>query len=359
MSLDKRPLLAITMGDPAGIGPEVIVSALSRRAVREGCRALVIGDSRILARAALALGKRFRPQVVRAGEVATCSERVCLLDLGNADPDQIPPGQVSATAGRAAADYIEKAVELARSGIVSGIVTAPINKAALRAAGVRFAGHTEMLASLCGVSQVAMMLVSGDMRVSHVTTHTSLREACELIEQCRVLEVIRLTHEAVARMGVEHPRIAVAGLNPHAGEGGLFGDEEICEISPAIEAAKATGIEATGPLPPDTVFARHRAGEFDAVVAMTHDHGHIAVKTVGFSPVGRVCRTSAESGGTHARRPSPALRTAGVNVTLGLPIIRTSVDHGTAFEIAGKGVADDTSMVEAIQLAAQMVAAKL
>jgi len=353
MSQAERPLLAVTMGDPAGVGPEVVVSALSRRAVREVCRAAIIGDSRILARAATILGKRFRPRLVGANEVATCSERVCLLDLGNADPDQIAFGRVSARAGRAAADYIERAVELAKSGAVSGIVTAPINKEALRTAGVRFPGHTEMLAALCEVSQVAMMLVAGNMRVSHVTTHVSLREACELIEQGRVLEVIRLTHEAVARMGVARPRIGVAGLNPHAGEGGLFGDEEICEIAPAVEAAKAAGIEAAGPFPPDTVFARHRAGEFDAVVAMTHDHGHIAVKTVGFTPaVGRAC--PCPPSGHQGRRQAPALRVAGVNVTLGLPIIRTSVDHGTAFDLAGKGVADDTSMIEALRLAAQM-----
>ncbi len=354
MSQDEHPLLAITMGDPAGVGPEVVVSALKRRAVRKMCRTLVIGDSRVLARAALAVRKRFRPRIVKLEEVKLCPEPVCLLDLENADPDQIPFGRINALAGRAAADYIEKAVELAQSGIVAGLVTAPINKEALRAAGVSFPGHTEMLASLCGVRQVAMLLVSGNMRVSHVTTHTSLREACELIEQSRVLEVIRLTHEAVMRTGVARPRIAVAGLNPHAGEGGLFGEEEICEIAPAVEAAKTVGIEAIGPLPPDTVFARHRAGEFDAVVAMTHDHGHIAVKTVGFSPVGREGRISAASSGAPIHRSSPTLQTSGVNVTLGLPIIRTSVDHGTAFEIAGKGVADDTSMIEAIKLAAQM-----
>jgi 4-hydroxythreonine-4-phosphate dehydrogenase len=194
-----------------------------------------------------------------------------------------------------------------------------------------------MLAALCGVRRVAMMLVHGAMRVSHVTTHVSLREACEVITRERVLSVIRLTNEALQRMGIAQPRIAIAGLNPHAGEGGLFGDEEICEIAPAVESARSEDIHATGPLPPDTVFARHRAGEFDAVVAMVHDHGHIAVKTVGF-----------------AGRKGGGLTSAGVNVTLGLPIIRTSVDHGTAFDIAGKGIADPTSMIEAIVLAAEM-----
>jgi 4-hydroxythreonine-4-phosphate dehydrogenase len=334
------------MGDPAGIGPEVVVSALARRAVRTSCRAIVVGDARVLARAASVLGKRFRPPVVSAGAAASCTAPVCVLDLANADPEQTPFGQVSALAGRAAADYIEQAVSLARSGAVAGVVTAPINKEALRLAGVRYPGHTEMLAALCGVSQVAMLLVSGEMRVSHVTTHLALREACAAIAQRRVLEVIHLTEAAVQRLGIERPRIAVAGLNPHAGEAGLFGEEEIREIAPAVAEAKTAGLEVFGPLPPDTVFARHRAGEFDAVVAMTHDHGHIAVKTVGFAPARRV----RPADGGHG------LRTSGVNVTLGLPILRTSVDHGTAFEIAGRGIADDTSLVEAICLAAQMAA---
>ncbi len=339
MRSEERPLLAVTMGDPAGVGPEVVVGALARRSLRDECRVLIVGDSRILARAAAAAGRRLRPRAVSsAEETHRCTSAVCLLDLANADPEQIPLAEVSAAAGRAAAAYIRKAVELAQAGTVSGIVTAPINKEALRLAGIPHPGHTEMLASLCGVRHVAMMLVHGDMRVSHVTTHVSLREACGLVSQERVLRVIRLTHETLRRLGVADARIAVAGLNPHAGESGLFGDEEIREIAPAVEQARGEGIEVAGPLPPDTVFARHRAGEFDAVVAMTHDHGHIAVKTVGF-----------------ARKGSGGLRSAGVNVTLGLPVIRTSVDHGTAFDIAGRGAADPTSMVEAIRLAAHMV----
>jgi len=335
MSASERPLLAITMGDPAGVGPEVVLSAVARRRVREVCRALVVGDGRVLHRAAGFVGRPFRPRVVAS--VQEASAPVCLLDVRNADPAEVPVGQVNTAAGKAAAQYIEKAVELARAGQVAGIVTAPINKEALHRAGVPYPGHTEMLAALCSVRRVAMMLVHGEMRVSHVTTHVSLREACEVITRERVLSVIRLTNEALQRMGIAQPRIAIAGLNPHAGEGGLFGDEEICEIAPAVESARSEDIHATGPLPPDTVFARHRAGEFDAVVAMVHDHGHIAVKTVGF-----------------AGRKGGGLTSAGVNVTLGLPIIRTSVDHGTAFDIAGKGIADPTSMIEAIVLAAEM-----
>jgi 4-hydroxythreonine-4-phosphate dehydrogenase len=334
----ERPLLAITMGDPAGIGPEVVVAALAKRAVRGACRPLVLADARVLRQAAAVLGRRFPARVVTsAAEAGRYRERVCLLDLANADPDTIPIGRVSAAAGRAAAQCITRAVELARSGEVAGIVTAPINKEALRLAGLPYPGHTEMLASLCGGCEVAMLLVLGSMRISHVTTHLSLRQACDRVKRERVLSVIRLTDEGLRRMKLPRRRIAVAGLNPHAGESGLFGDEEIREIGPAVADARAEGIDAIGPLPPDTVFARQRAGEFDAVVAMVHDHGHIAVKTVGF-----------------VRDSKGRTRTAGVNVTLGLPIIRTSVDHGTAFDIAGKGLADPTSMVEAIVLAAKM-----
>ncbi len=343
----ERPLLAVTMGDPAGVGAEVVVSALSSRRARAACRVLVVGDSRILERATGFVGKPFRPRVVSsAKEMAQSRARVCLLDLHNANPGQIPVGRVNAAAGQAAADYIEKAAGLALAGEVAGIVTAPINKEALREAGVAHPGHTEMLAALCGVRRVAMMLVHREMRVSHVTTHISLREACEVITQERVLSVIHLTDEALCCMGIPQPRIAVAGLNPHAGEGGLFGDEEICEIAPAIECARSEGINAAGPFPPDSIFARHRAGEFDAVVAMVHDHGHIAVKTVCFCVA---------SGASHRSNGNAAkMKSAGVNLTLGLPIIRTSVDHGTAFDIAGTGTADATSMVEAIVLAAGM-----
>jgi 4-hydroxythreonine-4-phosphate dehydrogenase len=336
MTSEERPLLAITVGDPAGIGPEVVVSALARRRARQVCRPLVIGDSRVLRRAAGFTGGRFAPVAVSDPvEAERWPRRVCLLDLANADPKTIPLGKVSAAAGQAAAEYIERAAELAIQGAVAGVVTAPVNKEALRLAGVRHAGHTEMLAALCRAPEVAMMLVGAGMRVSHATTHVPLREACRSITRARVLSVIRLTHQALKRMGISRPRIAVAGLNPHAGESAMFGDEEIREIGPAVQEARRQRLDAIGPLPPDTVFARHRAGEFDAVVAMAHDHGHIAVKTVGFAGPG-------------------GLKSSGVNVTLGLPIIRTSVDHGTAFDIAGKGVADPTSMVEAIRLAGQL-----
>jgi len=361
VKMDSRPLLAVTMGDPAGVGPEVVVAALASRKVRAACRPLVIGDARILQAAASWAGRPFSLQVVSsATEADAHPSQLCLLHLANADPAAIPVGQVSEAAGKAAADCIVRAVQLARIGSVAGVVTAPISKQALHLAGFAYPGHTEMLAALAGIldsplarprqleARVAMMLVhrnlhggagrtSAPLRVSHVTTHAAVRDACDLVTRERVLSVIRLTDEAVRRMGVAEPDIAVAGLNPHAGESGLFGHEEIGEIAPAIADAQRLGIHATGPFPPDSVFARHRAGEFDAVVAMLHDQGHIAVKTLSF-----------------IRGPQGHLRTGGVNVTLGLPFIRTSVDHGTAFDIAGKGVADPTSMIEALLLAAQM-----
>jgi 4-hydroxythreonine-4-phosphate dehydrogenase len=333
-----KPLIAITMGDPAGVGPEVVLGALSDRRVRAACWAVVVGDLRVLRQAAHDMNRK--PQIRAVAHVSEVREGGYVrhvLDLHNADPASVPPGRVNAKAGKAAAEYIARAVALALSGAVDAIATAPINKEALRLAGVPYPGHTEMLKALCGAGEVAMMLLHENMRVSHVTTHLSVKDACEQITRARVLSVIRLTDEGLKMMGLSRQRIAVAGLNPHAGEGGLFGQEEREAIAPAIAGAQAEGIDAVGPLPPDTVFARHRAGEFDAVVAMLHDHGHIAIKTVGFAA------------GKEGR-----LRTAGVNLTLGLPIIRTSVDHGTAFDIAGKGVADPTSMVEAILLAARM-----
>ena len=399
MARQTRPLLAITMGDPAGVGPEVVVGALAQRRVREACRALIIGDARTLRMASRGLEERFDPTVVSdAKELRTSKSGVCLLDLQNADPGEIPLGQVSRAAGLAAASYIREAVDLALSQEVSGIVTGPINKEALRLADVPYPGHTEMLAALCGADRVAMMLVHGDMLVSHVTTHVPLRNACDLVKLARVLDVIRLTDQAVRRMGVARPRIAVAGLNPHAGESGLFGDEEEDEIAPAVERARGEGIEVFGPLPPDTVFARQRAGEFDAVVAMTHDQGHIAVKTAGFSAArtnrrinGKTDSAAQETTRTDSKtdverhRPDSetdrtdsktdtiwersagekkhfgaintgggGLRVGGVNVTLGLPIVRTSVDHGTAFDIVGQGLADPSSMADAILLAARM-----
>ncbi len=324
----RRPLLAITMGDPAGVGPEVVAQALDRADVREVCRPLVVGDARCMEDATRVVGTRRSVRAVRAPSEMETDDSLEVLDLANLDVAKTVRGQVSPEAGRAAYEYVRHAVQLALSGETVGVVTAPINKEALHAAGLPYAGHTEILAEQCGAKGVAMLLVSGQLRVSHVSTHVSLRRAVGQVTVERILRVAHLTHAALERMGLAAPRIAVAGLNPHAGERGLFGNEEQDVITPAVETAQALGCDVVGPYSPDSVFLRASQGEFDAVIAMYHDQGHIPVKLLGFHE--------------------------GVNVTLGLPIVRTSVDHGTAFDIAGMGRADERSMVAALRLAAQM-----
>ncbi len=317
------------MGDASGIGPEVVAKALVDERVRQQARPVVIGDAHTVAAAAEGAGVDVRVRSVTSlAEARWPIGTLEVLDLDNIDLSALPRGRVNAMAGAAAFAYIQKAVELALAGEVAAIVTAPLNKEALNLAGCPYPGHTEALAALSGVRQVAMMLVAGSLRVSHVSTHVSLREACDRVRCERILAVARLTEEAVRRLTEERPRLAVAGLNPHAGEGGLFGREESEEIAPAIAALCAEGLDVCGPLPPDTVFLRAARREFDAVIAMYHDQGHIPVKLLGFDE--------------------------GVNVTLGLPFIRTSVDHGTAFDIAWTGVARPASMIAALVLAADM-----
>lgn len=334
-------VIGITMGDPAGIGPEIIVKALSELKADHSLRPLVIGDRRSLDEAMRITGLMLPIQTVVPSEFAHARilpvpGEIALFDLENADPREIPPGQLSPLAGKAAYQYIEAAVQLALKHQIDAIVTAPINKAALNSAGYHESGHTEILARLTGTKSYAMMLVVDDFRIIHVTTHVALRKACDLITKERVYQVIRLAHVTGKQLGIIHPAIGVAGLNPHAGEGGLFGDEELREIIPAIELAQLEGMNVEGPVPPDTVFVKARSGLYDFVVAMYHDQGHIPLKMAGF-----VCDTG-------------GMKISGVNVTLGLPIIRTSVDHGTAFDQVGKGTANAKSMSDAIQLAVQM-----
>ncbi len=316
------------MGDPAGVGPEVIAKALDRSEVWDVCQPVVVGDAHWMEQATRIVGSSRPVRALQTPAEIESSESLGVLDLANVDVGRLVRGQVSSEAGQAARDYIQLAVQLALEGEVAAVVTAPINKEALHAAGVPYAGHTEMLAALCGAADVAMMLVSGKLRVSHVSTHVSLRQAVERVSVERITRVLGLTHDALRCMGLVAPRIAVAGLNPHAGEGGLFGNEEAEIIGPAVEAARAQSMDVTGPYPPDSVFLRASQGEFDVVIAMYHDQGHIPIKLLGFYE--------------------------GVNVTLGLPIIRTSVDHGTAFDIVGTGRADERSLVAALRLAAQM-----
>lgn len=332
-----RPLLAITMGDPAGIGAEIAVKALAEPEVTKACRAVVIGDRRFVEDALRFTGSPLTLMAVsRPDECEGLPGVVYLLDRHNADPAEIPYGKVSPAAGRAAYDSVAEGVRLALAGEVAAIVTGPLNKEALNLGGHHFSGHTEILAHLTGTRDYAMMLTEGAFRVVHVSTHVSLREACDRVKKDRVVRVIQLAHETGRRLGMPDPAIGVAGLNPHAGEGGLFGDEEIREITPAIQAAREEGLRVEGPVPPDTLFPKARGGQYDFAVAMYHDQGHIPLKVAGFQLDQQTGRWTAVSG---------------VNVTLGLPIIRTSVDHGTAFGKAGKGTANAQSMVDALQMA--------
>lgn len=322
------------MGDPAGIGPEITLKALADDSIRSLCRPVVIGDLATLNRTAeqlkvnvqlAAISDSFWPEESDAGG----GDAIPVVDLANV-PRDLPAGRASEAGGRASVDYVEKAVQLALDGNIGAIVTAPINKYAMSLAGVPYPGHTEMLAELMGVQSYSMMLVGKTFRVAHVTTHVSLREACDLVTRERVLTVIRLADDALRREGLTNPRLAVAGLNPHAGEEGLFGREEIEHIRPAVEEARRLGINVTGPWPADTLFWQAHHGRYDAVIAMYHDQGHVPIKLLGIEH--------------------------GVNVTIGLPIIRTSVDHGTAYDIAGKGIADASSMAEAIRIAVRFAA---
>lgn len=325
-----RPIIGITIGDASGCGPEIVVKALMEQEVYQRCRPLVIGDAAIMERARDIVGAAARIHPCHGAAEAVFQYGVIdVYDLHNLPPD-LPFARVQAAAGRAAYEYLETAVDLYKRGQMHALATAPLNKEALAAAGIHFPGHTEILAHLTGTKDYAMMLTGGDLRVIHVTTHVSLRQACDLVTRQRVLTVIKLAQQALNQMGFKAPRIAVAGLNPHSGEGGLFGTEEQTEIIPAIDTAKAMGLNVQGPISPDTVFYRAAVKkDFDIVVCMYHDQGHIPIKVLGFA--------------------------TGINITVGLPFLRTSVDHGTAFGKAGKGTADHRSMLAAIMLAAQAV----
>jgi len=340
----KRPILGVTMGDPAGVGPEIIARAAAEPAVRAASRPVVIGAAATMAEALALIGSPLTLHAVR--RVAECrwaDGTLEVLDLANVDMATLPRAEVSAAAGRAAYAYIERAVMLAKAGEIHAIVTAPVNKEALAAAGVQHSGHTEILAQLTDTRDFAMLLMGRQLRVIHVTTHVALRRVPDLVTRERVLRTIRLAQRTLEDLGRPRGRIAVAGLNPHAGEEGLFGDEEQHAIIPAVEAARADGLDVTGPLPADTLFSRARGGEFDIVVAMYHDQGHIPVKTLGFEYDETIKKWTGLSG---------------VNVTVGLPFLRVSVDHGTAFDRAWKGIANHESMVEALDVATTMLEAR-
>jgi 4-hydroxythreonine-4-phosphate dehydrogenase len=323
-----RPLIGVTMGDPAGIGPEICAKALTSSEVTAVANCVVIGDRRGL-RHGLKISKINGVEINPLKEVGDAKFQpgvINVLDLDNADPAKIKAGQVGKAAGQAAFEYIETAVQLAKDGEIDGIATAPINKEAIRKAGHKFDGHTEILAAYTGTKDYAMMFVSDKLWVILVTTHMPLHEVSKSLTKQKVLKTIKLAHETLAKLRGRKPKIGVAGLNPHAGENGIFGHEEIRVIAPAVAEARKLGIDAKGPVSPDAIFYLANAGMFDIVVAMYHDQGLIPLKLLSFN--------------------------RSVNVTVGLPIIRTSVDHGTGFDIVGKGWANPQSLIEAIQVAA-------
>jgi 4-hydroxythreonine-4-phosphate dehydrogenase len=328
---NPKPIIAITMGDPAGVGPELTVRALISEEIHRLCRPLVVGDARVLSRAN---PMPDTPLVVQP--IATTADArfergtIDVLDLANVEWVRLEVGKVSALAGRAAVEYVVRAVELAQAKEIDAIVTGPINKEAINLAGYDYVGHTELLADLTKTNRCTTMLIAGCLRVTHVTRHVPLSEVAALITRDRVLETIAVTAEGLRQFRIEHPRLGVAALNPHGGEGGLLGQEETEAIAPAVEETRKMGIDARGPYPADSIFFRAIAGEFDAVVAMYHDQGHIPVKVHDFE--------------------------GSYTVTLGLPVVRTSVDHGTAFDIAWRGLASPRSMIEATKCAAEIVA---
>lgn len=339
-----RPLIGITLGDPAGIGPEITIKALTDHPVYGKCRPLVIGDACVLENAALITDRPVRINVIEKpsdGEYRPgCID---VIDMKAVDMEKLEIGRVSAMAGEAAFQYVKKAIELAMAGEVDATVTNALNKEAINLAGRHYSGHTEIYAEFTGTEKYTMMLAHKDLRVVHVSTHVSLREACGRVKKERILEVIRIADQACRDMGIEAPRIGVAALNPHGGENGLFGREEIEEITPAVESAKAEGINADGPVPADTVFSKARGGMYDIVVAMYHDQGHIPLKVVGF---------------VYNETEKKWDAVAGVNITLGLPIVRASVDHGTAFDQAGQGTANELSLRNAIDYGIRLAKSK-
>jgi len=339
--MSYKPIIGITMGDPASIGPEITVKALARPEMYDSCRPLVVGDSCMLEKAKKLVGHeeiRIHP-VSGVQDALFTPGTIDVYEMNLVDAETLPIGQVSVAAGEAAFQYVKKVIELANADEIDGTVTNALNKEAINVAGHHFSGHTEIYAHFTETKKYCMMLAHQNMRVTHVSTHVSLREACNRVKKDRVLDVIRMSHAACKDLGIENPRVAVAGLNPHCGENGLFGDEEIKEITPAIEAARAEGIDASGPFPPDSVFSKLRGGWYDIVVCMYHDQGHIPLKVVGFV-------YNQEAGKWDA--------VEGINLTLGLPIVRVSVDHGTAFDQAGTGMANELSLMNAIDYAIRL-----
>jgi 4-hydroxythreonine-4-phosphate dehydrogenase len=333
-----KPTVAITMGDPGGVGPEIVVRALQEERVWEVCHPLVVGSRAVLEAAVEQFGGKRMQAVDDPAKAREPGDNVPLWHIGPVPPPGLVRGQPTPQSGQAAFRAIQEAARLAIDKKVAALATAPVSKEAIESGGTPFSGHTDMLAKMTG-GEAVMFLECGPLRVAHVTAHVGLRRVCDLVTKPRVEYVIRVTLAALRDLGVNKPRVAVAGLNPHAGEHGLFGTEEAQIIAPVIEALRAEGLGVEGPVSPDIIFAFMRAGRYDAVVAMYHDQGHIPIKTIAF-------------------HLGPERHLAGVNVTLGLSVVRTSVDHGTAFDIAWQGKADPQSMIEAIFLASRLALAR-
>ncbi len=340
MEAQEKPILAITMGDPAGIGPEIAVKAFAIESMHDICKPILIGNAIVMKKAVDCLGNHQNIRTVqKVSEAKFEYGTIDVLDLEVESPEEIHFGEVSAVAGDLAFRAVKKAIDLALAKEVAGTVTGPIHKGALNLAGHHFSGHTEIYAHYTNTSKYAMLLADKNLKVIHVSTHVSLREACDKVKKDRVLDVIHLLNNGLQQIGIQKPKIGVAGLNPHAGDGGLFGYEEKEEIIPAVEQAQEEGLKVEGPVPPDALYALANGGKYDGCVAMYHDQGHIPFKVVGFE---------------WDRKKGVMKSVKGVNITMGLPIIRTSVDHGTAFEIAGKGVASCDALLYAIQYAVKL-----
>ena len=340
-----KPKLAVTIGDPAGIGPEIVVKALNEKETYKKCRPLVTGDPVILQRAVDLLGLSLKIHVISGvAEAKFEYGTIDVFEVKTAGAEKVEFGKVSAAGGTLAFESIRKAIDLAMENEVDGTVTAPINKEGLNLAGHHFSGHTEIYAHFTDTKKYAMLLADEYLRVIHVSTHVPLREACDLVKKERIIAVTQLLDDACRQFGIENPKIGIAGLNPHSSDGGLFGWEEEKEIVPAIQELKEKGFNVEGPVPPDTLFAKAKCGFYDGCVAMYHDQGHIPFKVVGFN-------WNRETGKMESVQ--------GVNITLGLPIIRVSVDHGTAYDVAGKGIASADAMLLSIDYATRMAANRL
>lgn len=338
--MSDKPIIGITMGDPASIGPEIAVKALLLTEIHDICRPVLIGDAGVFKNiiARLNLSADVNP-VKQISDAKFQLGVIDVFDLQNVDIDKLKFGEISAMAGAASFEAIKAVIDLALNDVVQATVTGPINKKSINEAGHHFAGHTEIYAHYTGTRKYAMLLVEDNLKVIHVSTHVSLRQACDLVKKDRIVEVVELLHNGLLSLGESNLKIGIAGLNPHAGDSGLFGTEDDEEILPAVEEAKRKGFDVDGPVPADTLFSKAATGHYGGVVAMYHDQGHIPFKLTGF-------KWNAE------KKQMDSVK--GVNITMGLPIIRTSVDHGTAFEIAGKGVASPDAMVLAIKSAVQL-----